>query len=306
MADKMKQDINNIKSISQLHEIFGFVKPTHPLISIIDVSKWEIPEQFVGVKFTSELYTIGLKDKSCGLQYGRNTYDFNEGVLIFTAPDQVQSVSKAQELDEIQGWMLFFHPDLIRNTSLGKSIEDYAFFTYDVHEALHLSDAEQKTITDCKTMIQNEIVERIDNHSQTVIASSLELLLNLSRRFYERQFNTRSAQNSDVVSQFHTLLNSYFKSGKFAETGIPSIEYFSNKIHLSGNYLSDLLKKETGYAIKDHVNNFIIEKAKTLLLSKSESVSSIAYNLGFNYPHYFNRLFKSKTGLTPQEYRKLI
>ncbi|TFB30283.1 AraC family transcriptional regulator [Pedobacter alluvionis] len=301
----MKQDIINVKSISQLHGIFGFGKPTHPLISIIDVSTWEIPEQFIGVKYTSELYIIGLKDKSCGLQYGRNPYDFDEGVLFFTAPDQVQSVSKGQQINEIQGWMLFFHHDLIRNTPLGRTIEDYQFFTYDVHEALHLSDAEQETITGCKLMIQNEISERIDNHSQTVIASSLELLLNLSRRYYERQFNTRSAQNSDVVSQFHSLLNSYFKSGKFVETGIPSVEYFSDKIHLSGNYLSDLLKKETGYTIKDHVNNFIIEKAKTLLLSESETVSGIAYSLGFNYPHYFNRLFKSKTGMTPQEYRKL-
>lgn len=301
----MKQDINNIASISQLHGIFGFEKPTHPLISIIDVAKWEIPAQFIGVKYTSELYTIGLKDKSCGLQYGRNTYDFDEGVLIFTAPNQVQSVSKAQALDEIHGWMLFFHPDLIRNTSLGNNIEDYGFFSYDVHEALHLSEAEQKTITDCKTMIQNEIAQRIDNHSQTVIASSLELLLNLSRRYYERQFNTRSAQNSDVVSQFHLLLNNYFKTGKFAETGVPPVEYFAGEIHLSGNYLSDLLKKETGYTIKDHVNNFIVEKAKTLLLNEAEPVSGIAYTLGFNYPHYFSRLFKSKTGLTPQEYRKL-
>ena len=301
----MKQDIQHIRSISQLHEIFGFDKPTHPLISIIDVSQWAIGEQFIGVKYTSELYTMGLKDKSCGLQYGRNTYDFNEGVLLFTAPGQVQSVSKTQELDEIQGWMLFFHPDLIRNTPLGQHIEDYSFFNYDVYEALHLSDAEQKTITDCQHMIQNEILERIDNHSQTVIASSLELLLNLSRRYYERQFNTRSAHHSDVVSQFHALLNSYFKSGNFVKTGIPSIEYFSDKIHLSGNYLSDLLKKETGYAIKDHVNNFIIEKAKKLLISEAEPVSNIAYNLGFNYPHYFSRLFKSKTGLTPQEYRKL-
>lgn len=301
----MKQDINNIASISQLHRIFGFEKPTHPLISIIDVAKWEIPAHFIGVKYTSGLYTIGLKDKSCGLQYGRNTYDFDEGVLIFTAPNQVQSVSKAQALDEIHGWMLFFHPDLIRNTSLGNNIEDYGFFSYDVHEALHLSEAEQKTITECKTMIQNEISERIDNHSQTVIASSLELLLNLSRQYYERQFNTRSAQNSDVVSQFHLLLNSYFKTGKFAETGVPQVEYFAGKIHLSGNYLGDLLKKETGYTIKDHVNNFIVEKAKTLLLNDAEPVSGIAYTLGFNYPHYFSRFFKSKTGLTPQEYRKL-
>lgn len=301
----MHQDIQNIKSISQLHQVFGFEKPTHPMISIIDVSKWEIPEKYVGVKYTSELYTIGLKDKSCGLQYGRNHYDFDEGVLLFTAPGQVQSVSKTQHLDEIKGWMLFFHPDLIRNVALGRNIDEYGFFAYDVYEALHLSDTEQKTITDCKTMIQNEISERIDNHSQTVIASSLELLLNLSRRYYERQFNTRSAQNSDVVSQFHTLLNSYYKSGKFAETGIPSVEYFSGKIHLSGNYLSDLLKKETGYALKDHVNNFIVEKAKTLLLIENETISGIAYNLGFNYPHYFSRLFKSKTGVTPQEYKLL-
>lgn len=301
----MKQEIQNIHSISELHLIFGFDKPTHPLISIIDVSKWEIPEKFIDVKYTSELYTIGLKDKSCGLQYGRNTYDFDEGVLIFTAPNQVQSTSKAQQLGEIQGWMLFFHPDLIRNTPLGQSIENYGFFNYDVHEALHLSDAEQKTITGCKSMIQNEISERIDNHSQTVIATSLELLLNLSRRYYERQFNTRSAQHSDIVSQFHALLNDYYKSGNFSKTGIPSVEYFSNNIHLSGNYLSDLLKKETGCTIKDHVNNFIVEKAKTLLLSENETISGIAYNLGFNYPHYFSRLFKNKTGLTPLEYKQM-
>ena len=301
----MKQDIKIIRSISQLHELFGFDKPTHPLISIVDVSKWAIDESFIDVKFSSELYSIGLKDKSCGLQYGRNPYDFNEGVLIFTAPDQVQWVSKAQQLDEIHGWMLFFHPDLIRNTPLGQTIDDYKFFTYDVHEALHLSDAEQKTVTDCVLMLKNEIRERIDNHSQTVIASTLELLLNLSRRYYERQFNTRSAQNSDVVIQFHALLNDYFKSGKFAELGIPSVEYFSERVYLSANYLSDMLRKETGYAVKDHVNNFIIEKAKTLLLGEFKNVSDIAYTLGFNYPHYFSRLFKSKTGLTPQEYRRM-
>lgn len=301
----MIQGIQHIASISQLHELFGFDKPTHPLISIIDVSKWEIPQEFVGVKSTANLYTVALKDKSCGLQYGRNAYDFNEGVLIFTAPNQVQSVMKAQALNEIQGWMLFFHPDLIRNTALGQTIDDYQFFSYDVHEALHLSDAEQNTITECVRLIQKEISERIDNHSQTVISSSLELLLNLSRRYYERQFNTRSAQNSDLVSQFQQLLNDYYKSGSFAESGIPSIPYFSDKLHLSGNYLSDLLKKETGSGLKEQINNFIVEKAKTLLLSEAEPVSSIAYSLGFNYPHYFARLFKNKTGMTPQEYRRL-
>jgi AraC-like DNA-binding protein len=302
----MKSELVKIRSISELHEIFGFNKPTHPLISIIDVSQWEITEKYVGVRYTSDLYVIGLKDKSCGLQYGRNNYDFNEGVMFFTAPDQVQSVSKTQALNEITGWMMFFHPDLIRSTSLGKSIDDYRFFSYEVHEALHLSDSEQRTITDCVKMIEQEIGERIDNHSQVVIASSLELLLNLARRYYERQFNTRASQNSGVVAQFHRLLNDYYKTGMFTRIGIPSVEYFSERIHLSGSYLSDLLKKETGYSLKDQVNNFIVEKAKTLLLSESDSVSEIAYSLGFNYPHYFSRLFKSKTNMTPQQFRNSI
>ncbi|MAX71179.1 MAG: AraC family transcriptional regulator [Flavobacteriaceae bacterium] len=301
----MSNEIQHIKSISQLHEMQGFSNPTHPLISIVDVSQWEIPEEWIGFKSTTDLYSIALKDKSCGMQYGRNSYDFDEGVLIFTAPNQVQSITKAQKLNEINGWMLFFHPDLIRNTPLGKTIDQYQFFSYDVHEALHLSDTEQKTITDCVNMIKSEISERIDNHSQTVISSSLELLLKLSNRYYERQFNTRSAQNSDVVSQFQNLLKSYYSEGNFVTIGIPSIDYFADKIHLSPNYLSDLLKKETGYSTKDQINNFIIEKAKNLLLGETESVSEIAYSLGFNYPHYFSRLFKSKTGKTPQEYRQL-
>lgn len=301
----MSEEIFHIKSISHLHELLGFDKPTHPLISITDVSKLEIPEEHVGIKLTSSLYSVGLKDKSCGLQYGRNSYDFNEGVMYFTAPDQIQAVGKEQKKNEIKGWVLNFHPDLIRNTPLGKIIDTYNFFSYDVYEALHLSESEQKTITDCVNIIQNEISERIDNHSQTVISSSLELLLNLSQRYYERQFNTRSAQNTDVLSQFQVLLKDYYKNGLFSQNGVPPIEYFSEKIHLSANYLSDLLKKETGHNAKDHINNFIIDKAKTLLLSDPDSISGIAYTLGFNYPHYFSRLFKSKTGMAPQEYRQM-
>lgn len=301
----MSEEIVHIGSISELHTIVGFTKPTHPLISIVDVSQWEIPEDLVGTKSTLGLYAIGLKDKSCGLQYGRNTYDFDEGVLFFTAPNQLQVVTKPQKKGEVQGWMLFFHPDLIRTSHLGKTLEDYHFFSYDVHEALHLSDAEQKTITDCVRMIEAEINERIDNHSQTVISTYLELLLNLSRRYYERQFNTRTAQNTDVISQFDALLKKYYKEEKFREFGTPSVEYFAERVNLSANYLSDVLKKETGYSAKERINNFIVEKAQTLLLSSTESISGIAYNLGFNYPHYFSRLFKQKTGKTPQEYRQM-
>ena len=294
----------HIDSVSLLHEISGFDKPTHPLITIIDVAKMVISPEQVGMKMTSGLYTIGMKDKSCGVLYGRNPYDFDEGVLYFAAPNQVHSVIRAQELNEIQGWMMFFHPDLIRNTALGQKIDSYKFFDYSVHEALHLSEAEQKTITDCVGLIKEEISERIDNHSQEVIASSLQLLLNLSTRYYERQFNTRSATHNDVVTQFQTLLKDYYNTGQFTEIGTPSVEYFSDRVHLSANYLSDLLKKETGLNTKEQINHFIIDKAKTLLLSESDSISGIAYTLGFNYPHYFSRLFKSKTGMTPQEYRQ--
>ncbi|WP_339902962.1 AraC family transcriptional regulator, partial [uncultured Cyclobacterium sp.] len=246
----MKENIFHIKSISELHQLLGFPKPSHPLISILDVSQLEIGPQWVGKKMVTDLYSIALKDASCGLDYGRNTYDFNEGVLIFTAPNQVTSTQKEQQLNEIHGWMLFIHPDLIRNTELGKRIDDFGFFSYDVHEALHLSDAEQKTLNECVRLIQTEIDERIDNHSQRVIVSTLELLLNYSLRYYERQFNTRTAQNIDIVSQFEALLKDYYKKGKFEAQGPPSIDYFSEAIHLSSHYLSDLLKKETGLSTK--------------------------------------------------------
>lgn len=299
----MSSTIIKHKSISELHEAMGFDKPTHPLISVIDTAKLAYGEEIVGQKINSDLYCIALKDSSCGLDYGRNHYDFNEGVLIFLAPNQVLTVNKAQELDEVQGWMLYFHPDLIRNTPLGKIIDQYSFFDYEVHEALHLSDQEQAILTQCIDMIQTEINERIDDHSQKVLVSTIELLLNHCSRYYYRQFNTRSAQNSDVISKVESLLKDYFNSNQQLEAGQPSINYLAEKCHLSSGYLSDLLSKETGRSAKDHINDFIVEKAKTLLISSGESISEIAYSLGFNYPHYFGRLFKQKTGLTPQEYR---
>ena len=292
------------KSISQLHETMGFKKPTHPLITIIDVSKLAYGEELIGTKFTSDLYCIALKDKSCGLDYGRTHYDFDEGTLIFMAPNQVFSVNKAQALNEVKGWMLYFHPDLIRNTKHGSRIEHYSFFSYAVHEALHLSTQEEATITQIIKMIQAEIKERIDNHSQRVLVSNIELLLNYCTRYYERQFNTRTAQNLDVVSKVETILNDYFKSGNLLEFGPPTVQYLAKECFLSPGYLSDLLKKETDKTAKDHINHFLVEKAKNLLLGSDETISGIAYTLGFNYPHYFSRLFKNKTGITPQEYRR--
>ena len=293
----------NHKSISQLREYMGFEKPTHPLVTIIDTSKLAYGEESVGVKISSELYCIALKDKSCGLNYGRNHYDFDEGVMMFTAPHQVITLNKPQALNEVQGWMLYFHPDLIRNTSLGNKIDDYNFFSYTVYEALHLSEQEQDTVSTCIKMIEEEIKARIDNHSQQVLISNIELLLNYCARFYERQFNTRSAQNKDITAKVEILLKEYFKTDKILEFGQPNVTYLANACHVSAGYLSDLLKKETGKTAKDHINEFLVEKAKDLLIGSEDSISGIAYTLGFNYPHYFSRMFKSKTGMTPQAYR---
>ncbi|MTI40228.1 helix-turn-helix domain-containing protein [Fulvivirga lutimaris] len=301
----MSEHIINSKSITEIRTVFGLDKPTHPLITILDTEKLAYGEEAVGKKFSSDLYCIALKDSSCGIDYGRNSYDFDDGVLIFTAPKQVITVKKPQKLNQVKGWMLYFHPDLIRNTTLGSKIDSYNFFNYEIHEALHLSESEQNILSQIVQLIQEEIKERIDNHSQQVLVSNIELLLNYSKRFYERQFNTRAASHIDVVSKIELLLKDYYLENQLIENGSPSIQYLADQCHLSASYLSDLLTKETGRSAKDHINDFLVEKAKHLLLSSSDSVSGIAYSLGFNYPHYFSRLFKQKTGKTPQEFRQL-
>jgi len=301
----MDKNIIQIKSISELLEGSGFGKPTHPLIAIVDTANIAFGKEMLGLKITSNLYSIALKDASCGLDYGRNSYDFNEGVLFFSAPNQVFPVTKVQALNQVKGWMLYFHPDLIRNSKLGAKIDDYTFFNYEVNEALHLSEKEQIVLTDLVNLIKMEINERIDHHSQQVLVSNIELILSYSLRFYERQFNTRSAQNTDIMAKVESLLKSYYKNNELILAGQPTIEYLANECHLSPNYLSDLLSKETGRSAKDHINDFLIEKAKHLIISSTDSVSEIAYSLGFNYPHYFGRLFTQKTGKTPLEYRQM-
>lgn len=301
----MSENIVKVSTIHELHEMMQLEKPKHPLLSIIDASLLSVPEERVGHKILQNLYMISLKDKDCGVDYGRNSFDFEEGVMVFSAPGQVYTANKAVETGEIEGWVMFFHPDLIRNTYLEQHMDEYSFFDYDVYEALHLSEEEEKKVWDCVENIRSEYESRIDNHSQRVIVSNLELLLNYSLRFYERQFNTRANQSKDIVVQFQKALKAYFKEGRQTLEGLPSIQFFAEKVHLSQHYFSDLLKKETGRTAKDHINDFVVEKAKSLLLSSQESISGIAYDLGFNYPHYFTRLFKSKTGHTPVQFRNM-
>jgi len=207
----MSDQIFKVESISQLHEMLGLSKPKNPLITVVDSKKLAIPEEAVNQKFVYDFYMVSLKDKSCGVEYGRNSFDFNEGVLTFSAPGQVYTATRMVEAGEITGWLLYFHPDLIRNTHLIDHIDDYSFFNYDVYEALHLSEEEEHKMNGIVRDITEEATQRIDDHSQRVIVSNIELLLNHSLRFYSRQFNTRSSANQDIASKFKKILRAYFR-----------------------------------------------------------------------------------------------
>ena len=301
----MNRSIIHSKSITELHKNMGLDAPSNPLISIIDTKILTYGKDAVGNRFSSDLYCIAMKDSNCGIDYGRNHYDFNQGVLIFTAPNQIITLTKPQKLNEVEGWMLYFHPDLIRKHPLGKLIDKLSFFNYEVHEALHLSKNEQQTLNQILSLISAEISERIDPYSQHVFASHIELILSYSNRFYDRQFITRSTSHLDVVSKVERLLRDYMNDMILYSENPPTIQYLSDYCNLSPNYLSDLLSKETGRSALDQINDAIIEKAKSILLTTDNSISGVAYSLGFNYPHYFSRLFKQKTGITPNEYRQL-
>ena len=299
-------DIYRIKSISEVHQMFGLDKPKHPLITII--RKWpQIDFDFGNVKLTSELYLLSMKGKMKGttFQYGKNSYDFDDGTLVFLAPNQVASFEDPiEELDD-SGWTILFHPDLIRKSELGKAIRNYSFFNYETNEALHLSDKEKQSLFELVKKIDLELNQNIDKHSQEIIIQNLESILKYSNRYYDRQFYTRTNLNKDFVSKFEQYLQSYFSSSDLSEMGIPSVKQCGEAMNMSGSYLSDLLKIETGSSAKDHIHSYLIEKAKTTLLNSNSTISEIAFGLGFEYPQHFSKLFKGKVGFSPSAYRNL-
>lgn len=304
---KMK-DIINLNTISETHQFLGFEKPGHPLISVIRISDRLQKLEVDNIRYSLGLYQISLKD-NCPLSiinYGRNSYDYQEGTMIFTAPNQVLEFKKAETNKEDKGWTLLFHPDLIRRSELGKKIENFSFFSYAANEALHLSNEERKTVTLIVEKIETEYSNNIDAHSQTLIISNLELLLNYCVRFYDRQFYTRTNLNQDITGKFEQLLKDYYNSKKQLEIGIPTVQYCGEKMNMSPKYLSDLLRKETGQGTQDHIHKYIIEMAKNRLLNSRESASEIAYDLGFEYPQYFSKIFKKKTTMSPNEYRRSL
>lgn len=297
-----------INSISQAHEAMGLANPKHPLVTVVKTGDFRPVVDFRGVKVINNLYQITLKELGCGnLQYGKNSYDYENGTLVFTAPGQVTVFEGEMPLegDDNSGWTLAFHPDLIRTSSLVQKMVSYSFFSYDVNEALHLSEDELNTIEDLLDKIVKEYSQNLDKHSQNLIISNIELLLDYCTRFYDRQFYTRTNLNADVLSKFERLLKIYYQSDKATESGIPGVSYFARELNLSPNYLSDVLKRESGKTAQEHIHLFIIDKAKNTLLNSNESISEIGYTLGFEYPQHFSNLFKSKTGYSPSEYRNL-
>lgn len=295
-----------IQSISEVHQMFGLAKPTHPLITII--RKWpQVDFDFGNIKLTSDLYLLSMKGKMKGstFQYGKNSHDFDDGTLVFIAPNQVASFEDPiEELDD-SGWSILFHPDLIRKSELGKDIKNYSFFNYETNEALHVSDKEKQSLLELVKKIDLELNQNIDKHSQDIIIQNIESILKYSNRYFDRQFYTRTNLNKDFVSKFEQYLQSYFTSSDLSEKGIPSVKQCGKAMNMSGSYLSDLLKIETGSSAKDHIHSYLIEKAKTTLLNSNSSISEIAFGLGFEYPQHFSKLFKGKVGYSPTEYRNL-
>ena len=299
-------DLIHITTINEALASFELNKPKHPLISVYHHKDLKKKEELTGKKFLVDLYQISFKECVTGsFGYGRNSYDFQEGTLIFTSPGQVMTMPDWKEDVNNGGWTLLFHPDLVRKSNFGKNIKNYTFFSYSINEALHISETEKQTILELVNKIKKEYGQNIDKHTQKLIVSNTQLILDYCTRFYDRQFYTRENINKDIVTSFEELLWKYYDSALQLDLGIPNVKYCGEELNMSSNYLSDLLKKETGRSAQDHIHFFVIEKAKTLLLNTSESVSQIGYGLGFDYPQHFSKLFKKKTGINPAEYRNL-
>jgi AraC family transcriptional activator of pobA len=294
--------IIKLEKVSQ-YNVLKDIETKHPLISVFDNSKTKALPNHSRIHFG--FYAVFLKAGNCGeLKYGRNNYDYDDGTMVFVAPGQVLEVNNADNYQP-SGLTLLFHPDLIKGTALGKLMSHYSFFSYDSHEALHLSLKEQQIIKDLFSKLEYELSQSIDKHSKSIIINSIELLLNYCVRFYDRQFVTRENINTDVLSKFENLLNEYFLSDTPKDMGLPFVAYFAECLHLSPNYFGDLIKKETGKTAQEHIQLKLMNQAKELIFDTEKSISQIAFELGFKYPQHFNRMFKKSTGHTPNEYRLL-
>ncbi len=290
-------------SISDLHKALGFPKPLHPLISLVDYSDIKIAPDQLPTSLFLNFYKISYKTNLQGkVKYGQHYYDFDEGGLSFVSPNQLISGNESEK--DYAGYTLLIHPDFIRHYPLGKSIKNFGFFSYSVNEALFLSEKEKHTIIAVFKNIEQELTATIDDFSQDVMIAHIEVLLNYSNRFYKRQFITRKAVNNDLLAQLESLLNDYFNHKTGIEHGLPTVQYLSEKLNVSSRYLSDMLRALTGQNAQQHIHHHLIEKAKEILSTSNLTVAEVAYQLGFEHPQSFNKIFKQKTNLTPIAFKQ--
>ncbi|RYE26082.1 MAG: AraC family transcriptional regulator [Sphingobacteriaceae bacterium] len=296
---------HRIKTISEYHQLKGLPKPEHPLVSVIHLDE---SEQLTSIQksWVFDFYSIALKrnfDSRVKYKYGQQTYDFDEGVMFFIAPNQVFSVQTDRNY-KLSGWMLLVHPDFLLQTPLAETIKQYEYFSYSLNEALHLSDKEETSVTNIFRSIQQEYHSNIDKFSQPVIINQIELLLNYSDRFYHRQFITRKINNHQILTRLEEILKEYFDNDNLIKKGLPTVQDIARSINVSPNYLSSLLKVLTGQSTQQHIHDKLIDKAKEKLSMTNLSISEIAYELGFEHSQSFSKLFKTKTRLSPLEYRQ--
>lgn len=293
--------ILNMDSVDLYNKLYG-LETLNPLVSVVDLNKATRVMDYN--RWNYGIYALYLKmEKACDIRYGRQHYDYQEGTVVCFAPGQTAEITLTIDRVQMNVLGILFHPDLLRGTSLGQDIKKYTFFSYEANEALHTSAEERDILMDLLKIIQMELEHGVDKHSRTLLVNHIELLLNYCMRFYERQFTTRSKVNSDVLTRFERLLDEYFEGEQAEQDGLPTVRYFADKLCLSPNYFGDMLKKETGKTPQEYIQEKVVELAKERMTDSRETVSRIAYSLGFQYPQHLCRLFKKRVGCTPNEFR---
>lgn len=288
-------------SLSEFHKMFGLPKPEHPLVSFIRLEDMTLPAEELSENMVLDFYKIAYKDTIGSAKYGQHHYDFGEGGLVFTAPGQLFEKPKN---NKSKGFLILLHPDFLLSYPLAKKIKQYGFFSYSTDEAVQVSEKEKETLFSVFKIIDEELKSRTDDFSQDVVISQIELLLNYSSRYYKRQFITYKAVNNHLIEKFEKVLDSYFKDDEELQNGMPTVQNLADELNVSASYLSDMLRSLTGLNTQQHIHNRLIETAKEILSTTDLSVSEIAYQMGFEYPQSFTRLFKSKTNQTPLEFRQ--
>ncbi|MGV0854147.1 helix-turn-helix domain-containing protein [Empedobacter brevis] len=296
---------SKVSSISALHQFLGLGKPAHPLISVFNFDEMKLEPDTILSAVTTDFYVVALKKDCAGgkCRYGQQYYDFDEGIMYFIVPNQIMQFEDVL-LNGVKGFVMVIHPDFLQGFPLAKQIKDYGYFSYATNEALHLSEKEEKSIMHIVENVSKEIDDNMDAYTQDLLVSNIELLLKYCDRFYNRQFLTRKKVNTDLLTKLENLLDDYFKNEGLLEKGIPTVQFVAGELNLSPNYLSDMLRIQTGQTTQQHIQNRVIEKAKEMLSTTNKSVSEIAFELGFEHPQSFHRLFKNRTTLSPLEFRQ--